>query len=819
MLRCEICGRWPAKEMSFQAHQGFLIFRRQYSLSGTFCRDCALTAYAQARGITLRGMWFSPDALVLGTLGSLWDSAKLLDLPEEVKDEPWMFHKVACPKCRHATVATAGAADCENCKSLFLVLSCSACRLVHTVTTREPCDLVSITCRSCGHTSHAPTAARNTPPLLIPRALAEIAANLHESPISLAVLFQTLAPHSPLNSKTWDWVLDYFSHCCKELSVGQVLTGAIQHREFGFLRAAFSIYRELGNPSDIGGLCALLRHLGLDPEQFINPNRQSEAQEVANWHLMLEISADATLAEIHRAYQRLAKQFHPDFWHDANPADQDRASQKMKELNAAYEVAKASRSSTTEESAARARGDAERAERAKQREAEAQAAAKEAAERREREKAAEEAGAKEAEERRATAERQQRERERAPIPVLPSSASPNLGVASIAMGVIVLAVVAFLIGMTVERLHWQTRVSESSSLKTESAEPEHLPTAVSEEPILQTPSTERNNLPTAVSEPSVPQTASARGKYWSIGATAEEVFEIEGEPDRIFNEPTEYGYNIVWCYVPDDQVKFDGKNRTVVAWKNPKKSLAVTVNSKDAPPPLDPKAMILYDSTYDEVLRAIGMPENATLLKDGYSETNRQTEAIDRFDLEKWTYRYHASESEVTFLRGRVFEINGLFERPKSQEVIVASTNSDPQSAPAAKSAVELAHNLPLEPQKTAAGFRGQITRIEHDRGGQILWQIHFEEPVDGLQGQTILTWCDEQALPGRITVVRTRGRDMVGVPSISAKIGDAVRLEPGLQDSKSSGSSNLGNELPRRKSDETSDRLIDAILASPNKK
>ncbi|MFZ1007219.1 MAG: hypothetical protein WAN65_10305, partial [Candidatus Sulfotelmatobacter sp.] len=76
--RCQVCKRSPAKLMTFKAHQGLLIFRREYKVSGFFCRDCALEAYAVARGMTLRGMWFSPGSLVMGTVRSLWDAAKLL---------------------------------------------------------------------------------------------------------------------------------------------------------------------------------------------------------------------------------------------------------------------------------------------------------------------------------------------------------------------------------------------------------------------------------------------------------------------------------------------------------------------------------------------------------------------------------------------------------------------------------------------------------------------------------------------------------------------------------------------------------------------
>ena len=84
VVNCQICGRQPAKPVTFRAHQGFVFFRCVTDISGTFCRDHALEAYFHARGQTLKGMWFSAGSLMFGVLGSIWDSAKLLDLPGEV---------------------------------------------------------------------------------------------------------------------------------------------------------------------------------------------------------------------------------------------------------------------------------------------------------------------------------------------------------------------------------------------------------------------------------------------------------------------------------------------------------------------------------------------------------------------------------------------------------------------------------------------------------------------------------------------------------------------------------------------------------------
>lgn len=57
------------------------------------------------------------------------------------------------------------------------------------------------------------------------------------------------------------------------------------------------------------------------------------AENKRDLYEVLEIGRDATPAEIKKAYQKRAKQVHPDF----NPDDPD-AEEKMKEVNAAYEI-------------------------------------------------------------------------------------------------------------------------------------------------------------------------------------------------------------------------------------------------------------------------------------------------------------------------------------------------------------------------------------------------------------------------------------------------------------------------------------------------
>ena len=50
---------------------------------------------------------------------------------------------------------------------------------------------------------------------------------------------------------------------------------------------------------------------------------------------VLNVSRDATDAEIKKAYLALARKYHPDNYHDSPIADL--AQEKMKEINAAYE--------------------------------------------------------------------------------------------------------------------------------------------------------------------------------------------------------------------------------------------------------------------------------------------------------------------------------------------------------------------------------------------------------------------------------------------------------------------------------------------------
>lgn len=342
MDRCEICGRHPAKHMTFRAHQGFVLLRREIKYSGVFCRDCAIAVYAKARGVTLAGMWFSPGSLVMGTLGSLWDSAKLLDLPPEVKDEPWVPHKVACPNCRHGQFLSAGVADCEKCRSQFVIVSCERCGTVHIQAATALLEEITVRCRECGLVSNAPAPARNAPLLLFPRAVAEIASKVGATPVEFGQWSAAIGEHHRLQPASWTWLYDYYSECCQQSKVGQVLQNCIRFQQFQFLAFVLVVCRGFTTAEQYERLRALVRSLGLDPDTVFESGAEWDrpTSSEPDWHEVLGLEATVSLEEVQLAYRRLARQFHPDLWQNAGADDQARACQKMKELNGAYERAK-----------------------------------------------------------------------------------------------------------------------------------------------------------------------------------------------------------------------------------------------------------------------------------------------------------------------------------------------------------------------------------------------------------------------------------------------------------------------------------------------
>lgn len=55
---------------------------------------------------------------------------------------------------------------------------------------------------------------------------------------------------------------------------------------------------------------------------------------MVDYYKILEVNRSASVAEIKKAYRRLALKWHP----DKNPDNQDEATKKFKEISEAYEV-------------------------------------------------------------------------------------------------------------------------------------------------------------------------------------------------------------------------------------------------------------------------------------------------------------------------------------------------------------------------------------------------------------------------------------------------------------------------------------------------
>jgi tetratricopeptide (TPR) repeat protein len=363
MTTCQRCGRHPAKRVTFTAHQGFVIFRRQITIEGIFCRDCALEAYFAARGQTLKGMWFSPGSLILGAFSSLWDSAKLLDLPPEVKDEPWMPHKVACPRCHAIVFTLAGPVDCRKCRTPFVVFSCPTCRAVDTVATSEPADRVKIIrCRSCSRASSAPLPVRNWTTVLLGRAVSEVAATVGQADGTICenarrMFRETIRQIEGISPQTVTWLDEYFDQCAAGRSA-EVLAGvagrSTQDFRIGTLQFAIDIARADGPISllEWRALRSVTIALGFQPDTIFgntySPDylRPPEGKSVA-WWITLQVSQTATIEEIEAAYREQARQHHPDHWQNAPDSQRKDAEDRMKAINAATEEARSARQRST----------------------------------------------------------------------------------------------------------------------------------------------------------------------------------------------------------------------------------------------------------------------------------------------------------------------------------------------------------------------------------------------------------------------------------------------------------------------------------------
>lgn len=351
MSNCQICGREPAKHVKFRAHQGVLIFRREIDISGTFCRDHALEAYYAARGVTLKGMWFSPGSLVFGALRSIVDAVKLLDLPDEVKDRPWEIHFVACPKCHHKNVGVAGPIDCAKCGNKFVLVSCSQCKSIDTAQKKDQIFDVKIDCRICHSRWEGFKCIRNWPDLLLFRWAVEAIALFSMNTVGgSATLFELqvdkLWHQHGIGLELSGYLNEYYKECaaCSNWEVLQTIKTSRDLKErLSLLNALgkFLLDGQVLQDEVVDILIKAAKELEIEEHIFIQQFNYAgcTSSDTNKWWEILGIQKDATETEVAAAYKTLARVWHPDKWSQAAENEKIEADRMMKAINSAFEQA------------------------------------------------------------------------------------------------------------------------------------------------------------------------------------------------------------------------------------------------------------------------------------------------------------------------------------------------------------------------------------------------------------------------------------------------------------------------------------------------
>jgi hypothetical protein len=350
MEKCQICGRRPAKRMHFKGHRGFILARQVVDIGGVFCRDHALEAYAAAQSISLKGMWFSGGSMLFGTIRSLWDSAKLLDLPSEVKDEPWIAHIFGCPACKAKNVSPAGPSACAACGEGITVVSCASCGIVHAKQGNMLQECGTFACRSCGSSTDVIHGCRNWPALLVGQAACECCAEVAESAADLEptddAFTSGMRTAFAFNDDTLKYLHQYYS-ACRAGKTRNTLDGCVSH--CGPRLSLIIIPLILGFVNSVrateGAARAVVeriaRKLGVDPRQAFRFYEARTGPSTSKpWWEVLDVSTDATFDQATFAYRRLASLFHPDRWTHASESQREEALKRMKEINAAFDLAK-----------------------------------------------------------------------------------------------------------------------------------------------------------------------------------------------------------------------------------------------------------------------------------------------------------------------------------------------------------------------------------------------------------------------------------------------------------------------------------------------
>jgi hypothetical protein len=321
MDRCEICNRYPARPMLIKGGQCYRLVSKVDNAS-VLCRDHAIHACI-SQGCPL------PD----------W-------LPDEVKDEPWVTHFVACPQCGAVNRGIAGPQSCYRCRLQYGVASCESCGTVHVLPASGNIELVTVRCRCCAHETPPPLGVRNAQLLLAARAAAEVSAVVAvcDGPVDRMewrVFADTLAASFAFQRGTLHYLHHYFTRCLSGQSDGILgtLPGLLgQERLFLLFRIGTAVATADGelNGNERAYLSKLSRVLGIEPAPVLQHRQRHDRQ---SWWSVLGLSEDATTEIVASRYRELAMQCHPDLWAQRSDSEHADAEQRMRDVNAAFEEA------------------------------------------------------------------------------------------------------------------------------------------------------------------------------------------------------------------------------------------------------------------------------------------------------------------------------------------------------------------------------------------------------------------------------------------------------------------------------------------------
>ncbi len=358
LLKCEVCGRSPAKEMRFKSHHGYVVLRSEKVYEGVYCRDHAIMAASEARSGNLKGMWFGQYTLLFGTARLAWDSIKLLDLPAAVKDSPWEFHFTKCPNCSKANVSTSGECECSHCGNTYSIISCVYCDTVH-VSRESKLEAAKLpTCCNCSKSSNQILAIRNSWQLLFSACFLQtvhFGFNKQLVGAEADLVTRIIQNVTSLDSATIGSLFGFSSEIIKRHWRLEVLRVPMPEDFKRFLLQILTAcwMASCTNSDSKTAYVKAAKSLGFEMpyDQFIDehfsesrgkdsPQDEGTFESSSCWWEILEVPRDSTLSDVRAAFHRKARSYHPDLHPSANSQEVDRLNAALKVFNQAFEIAR-----------------------------------------------------------------------------------------------------------------------------------------------------------------------------------------------------------------------------------------------------------------------------------------------------------------------------------------------------------------------------------------------------------------------------------------------------------------------------------------------